>query len=333
MDLDLDHVRSLLTALIDADGEPYAASDILESLASLGQSVIGNLLAIMDGNDQAYRAAAAKAVGYMPWFSENTLDVSATASRLQQMLDDENERVVFEAAKALWSLTNEFPWFDRSISETIIIDSLTADDAVVRAKAAERLARSGLPSDRLIWPLIQALDDPVPDVRFEVVRALMIRRSDAHDTLPSLRSLARSDDPLSRFAASSAVARLECDKRYLVRAIGAFDQLEMDQREKATYLLGHLDDFADELIRVFARQYFDSKDRDLRLASVSVISGFCRNQQRTFLVLFAAFHDEDMEVRQAAMLGLGALGVGDGYSEDMDIPKLEDLPFDLDDDI
>jgi len=157
----------------------------------------------------------------------------------------------------------------------------------------------------------------------------MIRRVDA---LPSLRSLARSDDPLSRFSASCAIARIESDRRHLVRAIGAFDQLESDQRERASYLLIHLDEFADDLIPVLARQYFDSEDRDLRLAAVSVISSFCRSQPRTFLVLFAALHDEDMEVREAAMLGLGALGVGDGYSEDIDIPKLEDLPSDLDDD-
>jgi len=283
----------------------------------------------MDSDDPAYRASAAKAVGYMPVFSEGAIDVNPAAPRLQELLDDENERVVFEAANTLWSLTSEFPWFDRWISETIIIDSLTADDAVVRANAAERLARSGLPSDRLIWPLIQALDDPVPDVRFEAARALMIRQSDAQDTLPSLRSLARSDDPLSRFAASCAVARIESDKRYLVRAIGAFDQLESDQREKATYLLGHLGKFADDLIRVFARQYFESENRDLRLASVSIISGFGRKWPRTFVVLFAAFHDDDQEVRHAALLGLRALGVGDG----LDIPKQVDFPFGLDDDL
>ena len=39
------------------------------------------------------------------------------------------------------------------------------------------------------------------------------------------------------------------------------------------------------------------------------ICGFYGNQPQTFLVLFAAFHDEDMEIRQAAMLGFRALGL------------------------
>jgi hypothetical protein len=320
-------VRALLADLIALDDDPYAASEVLERLAAIGQQAIDGLLAVMSDEDPTYRAAAAKATGYMPNFSENTLDVSATASRLQQLLDDENERVVYEAANTLWSLTEQFPWFDRSISETIIIESLAADDAVVRAKAAERLGRSGLPAQRLIWSFIHALDDPIPDVRFEVVRSLMNRLSDAQDALPALRSLARSDDPLSRFAASCAVALMESDKKYLLRAIGAFDQLEPRQREKATYLLGRLEPFAGDLIRLLGRQYFDSKDRDIRLASVSVIAGFCRNDPRTFVALYAAMHDVDWEIRSAAMRGLGALGVGDG----VDIPTLGDGTFGSDD--
>jgi HEAT repeat protein len=113
------------------DSDPYAAFNVVQAIANLGQQAIDGLLAAMSDDNPCLRAAAAKALGYMPSFSDGTPDVSTTAVRLQQLLEDKNERVVFEAANAFWSLINQFPWFDRSVSEAIIIDSLTANTSTV----------------------------------------------------------------------------------------------------------------------------------------------------------------------------------------------------------
>jgi HEAT repeat protein len=93
-----------------------------------------------------------------------------------------------------------------------LLRALDSDDAYVRITAAEALGKIG--SAVAIERLFETFDDPRPDVRRRVIRALerIGTEPKAHAAAPVVPGLARAlDDPeaMVRWAAEAALRRLD----------------------------------------------------------------------------------------------------------------------------
>ena len=186
-------------------------------------------------------------------------------------------------------------------------------DALRSAEPADRLAACrAAPDDPsavlLAGALGEALGDPVRAVARAAIDALVVLARRDRGAAEVLQRALRSDDTGRRFGAAAALARLAPPGPALLPAlVGALAHREGDVRWTAARLLvdaGRLHGEVLPLLLGLARG--DQRPRVRRMAAFA-LRELAPDHPETARALVDASHDEDVDVRRAALAGMSAL--------------------------
>jgi HEAT repeat protein len=251
--------RTATPALVAALRDPELAVAVASALARIGDyDAFDDLLGLLDHPDTAVRQAAIGAL--------NSIGHPDMAARILPLLDDPNpivresavkiagyfgyrecvDRVIDRCADAAEAVrraaVEHLPFFDPPKTIPALLHALEHDTAPVRAAAATALARVS-ESDALA-PLVRALDDRDPWVRFCALRSIgafanravapavldVIERDRAgHVRLAAIDALGRLDTPDALTILHPLTLSAEPDvARAAIRALGQTSDAQAD---------------------------------------------------------------------------------------------------------
>lgn len=179
-------------------------------------------------------------------------------------------------------------------------------------RAAKRLRAAGYLADLADhgqeWALIEALDDPIPEIRIQAVRGLATLRSER--AIPKLVGMLTLEEPW--YAARIADQLVTYGSAATPALIAHAEQSDAPGRELVIRLVGSIGDrsASGSLIRLF-----EEPDPGIRLAAVSALGK--SGTLEAVPVLIRGLTDEDWRIRARAAASLGS------FSDPHSIPRLE----------
>src|SRR5262249_37511121 len=180
-DRDLD-VRVQVLAALDAIGHPAVGAERVPDVVEL----------LITGKIDA--SAAIKGLGAHP---------KAGLPLLLAAFDHDDAAVRWRAEDTVANL-----WWCEEVVPALV-GALKSDAARRRAGAARTLGRSAFPAEVAVPALREALQDPVPEVRFLAALALVaIDPSQAEAAVPTLTAVLADPDEARRVTAAEHLARL-----------------------------------------------------------------------------------------------------------------------------
>ncbi len=100
------NIDDTLRALHATRNDPSEAGYVVEGLAASGEDVVRLLVSALGSGDSEVRSGAARALGYLSFFSDGKHDVTPTLPLLVKATADSAPWVAFHASKALWQIHN-----------------------------------------------------------------------------------------------------------------------------------------------------------------------------------------------------------------------------------
>jgi HEAT repeat protein len=225
-------IPALIWAMKNSDGD--IQSNAAESLARMGQKAVDPLIDTFRFGEPGVKIEAAFALGRLgaaasasvPWLiptlKGDNLEVSMSAasalagigppaapaiSELIAVVIDRNKDRELRAkcVEALGSIHNE-----AGLCVPVIIKSLTADDFVVRLRAAKALGQFGASASKSVPTLIAVMQEVQPNelIHREAAEALGHIGADAIIAAPALNTSINSDDPLVRRNSITALGQI-----------------------------------------------------------------------------------------------------------------------------
>jgi len=319
-----------------------------EAAWNLGQwkvyAAIPDLIAALKDKDPYVRGNAAASLWAMADHA------SSAKSALKETLQDSNGQAVVNAAGALLAMNT--PKAELIPPLEVVVAGRERGDA---ANAADLLTRLGKDPAQYVHALLNALDDPNPDVRREVITDIRQQKEESPAYIPvllkalkdreeSTRALAASELGDKTYATPEVVAALEkatSDRSEHVRSsatsslqtvgvaggargsdvvatlLKSLQDRKGSVRAEAAESLGEMKKATPEIVAGL-RTALTDKDKDVRNKAADAFAAIGKPAKEVVPDLWAIWNNkkEDTFVRHAAGRALGAMGEKVNWRED-----------------
>lgn len=298
-------VKYLINTLSAEDRE--ARKDAAIALGIIrDESAIDPLLAAMRDEDKEVRREAAAALialnnrkaiaGLESYLKSGEDDIRRLAAvvlaKLGWQPKREEDRVFFYLVNRDWEKLSEL----RTETMPHLLRALKKEGWETRSKVAAVIKDH---SDRLLPPLVEALDDADEDIRREA--ALLLKEIGDEKTLEALLQAMENRDWFVRRSATLALGEIK-DDRSVEALIKALKDEDEDVRRAAAWALGKLGDMAtDPLLRILVEG--EVEERRGAAWALGVIG-----DRKASDALVKALEDEDEDVRRGAAWALAEIG-------------------------